>query len=249
MIKKIFISILFLLLLVVGGMFFYFDSIVKSGIEVAGSSVLGTAVTVDSVSVFPLNGRGSISGLRIDNPEGFNSQYAFELDSVSVNINARSVFTDVIEIESITVIQPTITYETKITSDNIRTLLANLSSDGSSGVEASAAAEDGKQIIIRELRILDSQLNFVAAVVTAPVPLADIHMQNIGAEGESTSMVNAARLVLAELSRSILNADLPSLDTLRESVEDRLEDGVEKVEEAVGATVEELGGRLRGILN
>jgi hypothetical protein len=56
MVKKILISVVSLLLLVDGGLFFYLDSIVKSGIEVVGSSVLGTAVTGDSVSLSPLSG-------------------------------------------------------------------------------------------------------------------------------------------------------------------------------------------------
>ena len=45
MVKKILISVASLLLLADGGLFFYLDSIVKSGIEVVGSSVLGAAVT------------------------------------------------------------------------------------------------------------------------------------------------------------------------------------------------------------
>jgi len=56
MVKKILISVVSLLLLVDGGLFFYLDSIVKSGIEVVGSSVLGTAVTVNNVSLSPLSG-------------------------------------------------------------------------------------------------------------------------------------------------------------------------------------------------
>jgi hypothetical protein len=245
MIKKLFISLVLILLLVAGGMFFYFDSLVKSGIQVVGSQALGTAVTVDSVSISPINGQGSLSGLRVENPEGFDSQYAFELDSVTVNVNVSSVFTDVIEIESITIVQPVITYETKITTDNIRALLSNLASGGSAAGEEAESGEVGKQLIIREFRILDSQLNFVAAVVTAPIQLADIEISNIGAEGGSTSVANAVRVVLAELSRTILSSELPSLDLLRESVEAKLQDGVQKVE----ATAEDLGGRLRNILN
>ena len=126
MLKKTLISVVFLLLLAGGGLFFYLDSIVKSGIEVVGSNLLGTAVTVDSVSLSPLSGQGSISGLRVENPEGFESQHAFELDSVLVSIDVNSVFTDAAEIESIVIMQPVITYETKIASDNIRTLLDNL---------------------------------------------------------------------------------------------------------------------------
>ena len=156
-----------------------------------------------------------------------------------------SVFSDVLEIDSITIVQPTITYETKITTDNIRALLANLPESGAASSGSAESGEDSQQLVIHELRILDSQLNLVAAVVTAPIVLTDIEIRDIGGEGGSTSAVNAVRVVLAELSRSILNSDLPSLDLLRESVEERIEDGAQKVEEAV----EDLGGRLRGLLN
>ena len=246
MIKKILISVVFLLLLAGGGLFFYLDSIVKSGIEVVGSSVLGTAVTVDSVSLSPLSGQGSISGLRVENPEGFESQYAFELDSVLVSIDVNSVFTDTVEIESIVVMQPIITYETKITSDNIRTLLANLDEGDVAASDPESAEESEQQIIIREFQMVDSQLNFVSALVSAPITLADIEILDIGTEGGSSSAANAVRVVLQELVASILNSDdLPGLDGLRESVEDRIQDGAQRIEEVV----EDLGGRLRNILN
>tara|TARA_B110000444_G_scaffold239679_1_gene254309 strand:- start:1375 stop:2112 length:738 start_codon:yes stop_codon:yes gene_type:complete len=245
MIKKILISVVFLLLLVGGGLFFYLDSIVKSGIEVVGSNVLGTAVTVDSVSISPLSGQGSISGLRVENPEGFESQYAFELDSVLVNINVNSIFTDVAQVESVTIMQPIVTYETKITSDNIRTLLDNLSEGEVESSDVETEADSDQQLIIREFRMVDPQLNFVSAIVSAPIPLADIVMRDIGGEGDSSSAVDSIRLVLQKLVQSIVSADLPSLDGLGEAVEGRIQDGAQRVEEAV----EDLGGRLHNILN
>ncbi len=245
MIKKIVITVLVLLALVGGGVYYYLDTLVKSGIEVAGSSVLGTAVTVDSVAISPLSGQGSISGLRVKNPEGFDSEYAFELDSVLVKLNVNSLLSDTAEIESITIMQPIITYETKITTDNIRTLLNNLPRGDGAANEDAAADGSSQQIVIRDFRMLGSQLNFVSAVASAPLTLADIEIQNIGAEGGSASAANAVRVVLQELVRTILNSDLPSLDLLRESVEGRIQDGAQRVEEAV----QDLGGRLRNILN
>ena len=245
MIKKILISVVFLLLLVGGGLFFYLDSIVKSGIEVVGSSLLGTAVTVDSVLVSPISGQGTISGLRVENPEGFDSQYAFELDSVSVNIDVNSLFSDVVEVESVTIMQPIITYETKITTDNIRTLLANLPESEPAAGSADEAVEPAQKLVIREFHMVGSQLNFVTAIASAPVTLADIEIRNIGAEGGSASTANAIRVVMQELVQTILSSDLPSLDLLRESVEGRVRDGAQRVEEAV----EDIGGRLRNILN
>jgi hypothetical protein len=206
---------------------------------------LRAAVTVDSVSLSPLSGQGSISGLRVKNPEGFESQYAFELDSVLISIYVNSVFTDAAEIESIIIMQPIIIYETRIVSDNIRTLLANLDGGDAASSDPESADESGQQIIIRELLMVDSQLNFVSSLVSASIKLADIKIRDIGAEVGSPSAANAVRVVLQELMASFLNSDLPSLDGLRESFEGRIQDGAQRVEEAF----EDLGGRLRNILN
>jgi hypothetical protein len=195
-IKKTLISVVFLLLLAGGGLFFYLDSIVKSGIEVVGSNLLGTEVTVDSVSLSPLSGQGSISGLRVENPEGFESQYAFELDSVLVSIDVNSVFTDAAEIESIVIMQPVITYETKIASDNIRTLLDNLDEGDAPSSDPETEDDSAQQIIIREFRMVGSQLNFVSALVSAPITLADIEIRDIGAKSATVSAANAVRVVL-----------------------------------------------------
>lgn len=240
-----------LLVLLLGGVvFYYFDALLKGAIEVVGTEVLGTSVTVTSVSVSPLNGRGSISGLRIENPQGFNADYVIELSAILLNINTSTVFSEVVEIESVTIVRPQITYETRITTDNIRTLLGALSSTQSSSSNAERAASGGsKRVIIRQLQILEPQLTLVAAGITAPISLPDIQLQNIGTASEATTVPAAIATVLAALSTSILAANLPPLDDLAKTVQDRLRDGVEQVEAVLADTVEELGSRLRRILN
>ena len=108
----------------------------------------------------------------------------------------NSVFTDAAETESIVIMQPIITYETKITSDNIRTLLNNLEEGNAASSDPESAEGYGQQIIIREFRVVDSQLNFVSVLVSAPITLADIEIRDIGAESATASAVNAVRVVL-----------------------------------------------------
>jgi hypothetical protein len=62
-IKKVLVSLIFVVVLLLAGAFFYIDSIVKNGIEVVGSQVLGTAISVASVSISPLSGSGTIREL------------------------------------------------------------------------------------------------------------------------------------------------------------------------------------------
>jgi hypothetical protein len=243
MIKKLLSSLLLLIVLAVGAMFLYLDRIVTTGIEVVGSQVLGTEVTVASVAISPLNGSGSISGLEIRNPEGFDSDYIFQLEQVEVSLNAASLLSDVIEIESIIITQPEITYETRITTDNVRALLENIG--GSGGETATADSEAGKELFIRDFRLLGPQVNLVAAVASAPISLPDIELTDIGTEDNAATVAQVLEVVLSALRRTILEAELPGLDMLREGLENRLQDGIEEAEEVV----EDLGNRLRGILD
>lgn len=245
MIKKILISLLLLLLIIGGGVFYYFDSIVKSGIEVAGTRVLGTQVSVGSTLVSPLSGSGSISGLQIRNPEGFDAEYVFQMDQIEVNLNASTVMSDVVEIESVVITRPQITYERRLTTDNIRALLENIGSAGGGDEGSSEESASTRRIIIREFRMLQPQLNLVAASIEAPIPLPDIVLNNIGEESNAATVAEAARQILRAINTSILNSDLPVLDMLRENVENRLQDGVQEVENAV----EEVGNRLRGLFD
>ena len=72
----------------------------------------------------------------------------------------------------------------------------------------------------------------------------------LGAAGITTrrgerTVADALRQILSAVSTSILNSDPPIFEMMRENVEERLQEGVEEVENAV----EEIGDRLRGILN
>jgi len=95
----------------------------------------------------------------------------------------------------------------------------------------------------------------VSALGSAPVTLPDIILSDIGGPSGGVSVAEAAGTVLRELIASIGAAQLPSVDQLRERVEQRAREEVERleeevtnrVEEALGTSTEELGNRLRGL--
>lgn len=249
MIRKVLLSLLVLLIVIGAGSYFYLDSIVRRGIEVVGSNVLDTNVSVASVALSPLNDNGSITDLRIQNPEGFNAEYIFELGYVSVNLDLNSLLSDVIKIESVIIAQPVITYETRVTTDNVRALLANL--PGGVGDPAPTPGAEGasKQLIIRELHILNPQLTLAAGGLSAPVQLPDIMLRDIGTEAEAATVAEALRVILSALRTAILQADLPGLELLRDSIENSLQDAVDQADQTIDSAVEKLGNRLRQLGN
>jgi hypothetical protein len=248
MIKKIIGLLTVLLLVAIGGIIFYLDSLVQRGIEVAGSRVLGTAVTVDSVFLSPLSGSGSISGLRIANPEGFDSPYAFELGEVSMALNLGSLSTDLVEVDSVIITSPRITYETTISNDNIRALMRNIETGGSDSQEETAAAP-GKDIIIHDFQILSPQLDLVTAVASAPVQLRDIQLTGIGTGNNGVTARELTRMILSRINQAIIEGNIPGLEGLRNEARERLQEVEDEARSRVDDAVEDLGNSLRDILN
>lgn len=236
------------LLIVGAGIFVYlnFESGLRRGIEIAASDALGTQVTVSGVSLSPLSGQGSIRGLTVANPEGFDAPYAMELGSLDVAVNLSSLVTDVIEIDSIVVNEMKVTYETNVLNDNIRALLANLPSSGAAPVvEASPDAAPSKKLIIRDLRMLSPQIDLYTKVASAPVPLPDIQLQNIGEQSNAVTVAEAARQIIVAINRALVNEGVPNMDVLLDGAKQQLEEGVKKV----GDAVENLGNGVRSLFD
>jgi uncharacterized protein involved in outer membrane biogenesis len=114
MTRKLLIAAAVFLLVVAGVAVFLYnsiDSIVKTAIERFGSDITGTEVSVASVDISLKSGRGTIRGLRVDNPEGFSSHDALELGEVTLDIDVASLNKDPIVIEEIRVMAPAVRAE------------------------------------------------------------------------------------------------------------------------------------------
>lgn len=244
--KKLLIT---LAVLIIGGGVFaylYYETGIRRAIEIAGSNALGVPVTVTGVSISPFTGEGSIRGLNIANPEGFDAPYAIELGGLDLKVNVGSLVSDVIEVNSIVISDAKITYETKLVTDNIRTLLNNLPNDGAAPVvEANPDAAASKQVIIRDLRIMNPQISLHTAVASAPIPLPDIQLQNIGEQSDAVTVAEAARQILAAINRAVISGGIPNMDVLIDGARQQLQEGARKV----GDAVEELGNGIHSLFD
>lgn len=244
--KKLLIGLA--VLIIGGGLLAYlnFESGIRRGIEIAGSNALGVPVTVTGVNVSPFSGQGSIRGLSIANPQGFDAPYIIELGGVDIDVNVDSLFTDVIEINSILISDAKITYETKLVSDNIRTLLNNLPNSGAAPViEANPDAPATQQVIIRDLLMANPQINLHTRVASAPIILPDIQLQNIGEQGNAVTVAEAARQIIGAINGAVISKGIPSMEVLLDGAREQLQEGVKKV----GDAVEELGNGVRSLFD
>jgi len=87
------------------------DKLVAKGIEKYGSEATGTKVSVTGVDISLREARGSIAGLTVASPEGFDARTALSLDDITVAIDIKSLREDPIVVNEIRIKAPVVSAE------------------------------------------------------------------------------------------------------------------------------------------
>lgn len=232
LIKGIVIGIPVVIVAVIVVLYFSFNLIVKNGVETIGPEVLGADVVLQKVNISMFSGKGQLKGLVIGNPEGFQSESAFKLNEVRVAVDLFSVLSNKIVIDEILIDSPEITYETSGGKNNIEALLENIndfvgtSKDGDAESKEDASQESGKKVQINDFLVSNASVNLSATILQGEkltLPLADIHLEDIGKGDEGVSMSDALKKVFAELNKNIAGAVAAPLKSTGKTVEKTLD--------------------------
>ncbi|WP_416305626.1 hypothetical protein [Neptunicella sp. SCSIO 80796] len=126
--KKLFIVVGLLAVMLAGGVWYLFsgaDEFIRSQIEKQGSAFLGTSVQVASVKLTPQQGQLVISGLEVNNPDGFSDADAISFALVSLDLGGA--FSEPYSIQEIRIDKPEILYEVDASGEgNLMVLKRNL---------------------------------------------------------------------------------------------------------------------------
>ena len=162
------------------------DRGIKTAVETIGPEMTQSPVTLSSVDLSLTTAKGSFSGLRVANPKGFSAADAFSLGEISFAMDADSLASDTIIIDSLRIVAPEITMERVDGSSNLERIQSNIANYIGTDTEQSSTAESGKKFIIRDLRITGGKISYAIlngkGIVLA---LPDLHLTDIGqSDGE-----------------------------------------------------------------
>lgn len=211
----------FLVLLLAGFtvLAFTLNGLVKSSIERTGTELTQTGVSVEQVSINPWSGSGTIEGLRVRNPEGFESEHAIVIQNFEVSLNIRSIFSDTLIINEIILTEPAISVIQKVPQNNLRMLMRNM--------DEAADEPDSQAMLIRSLLVLDAQVTVTPSIGEQPsatVIMDEIELQNVGEDGSAT-----AKQVVRQVASRIINEAMKTalsgqLDELKNKAKDAVKD-------------------------
>jgi hypothetical protein len=189
------------------------DAIVKRAIETYGTEILQTDVHLDRAEIHPGEGKGALVGLRVGNPEGFQTGSALELGRIVLALDLQSVTANPIVIREIVIERPSVTYEIRPGGSNLAAIQRNAqtyaggeeSSSGAPSPQESGDETAGRTLVIEDLYIRDGEVQVSAAGLqgrTVRTPLPEIHLTGIGREKGGATPAEVAQRILGAISRS-----------------------------------------------
>jgi len=187
--------------------------IIEAAIETFGPKITQTTVKVKSVNVSPFSGVGTIRGFVLGNPKGFKTESAIKFSKVRIELDPKSVLTDVIVINKVLIEAPEITWEGGFGNSNLVKIQKNVeqfSRKFSSKKKKETSTQ--KKILIRDLVIKDAKVNVSLTLMggnAIPLILPEIHLKNIGGkDGGSVAEVSSKilRSITGSITKGISNS-------------------------------------------
>lgn len=215
MIKRAFIAIAVLIIILFGAVFavfFYIDAIAKRAIESGGTYALGVKTTVDSAKVGILGGTFSMSGLNVANPSGFSSPHFLSLGSAGVAVSLSSLQQPVVELPKLSFENLNVSLEKKGGTANYNVILDNLAKLKSKE-SSSKSNGDGKRFVIKDLTLKNIKVGVdliggpgaIGDLTKVTIPLDEIRLQNVGQTGTG---VGGTGVTMEQLTSIIVQAVL-----------------------------------------
>jgi hypothetical protein len=193
--RNVIVSLFLALFVVAAGgawwLFMSIDGMVKQAIERWGTEMTGVTVKVDSVKIRAADGRGTILGLSVGNPKGFEARHAVTLGEMRLTIDAASITRDVVVIRELVLVAPDVAYERGQGSDNLALIQKNL--DAWAATNAGAKQKEagpGRKFVIESIVIRDGKAHF-SATLSAPMPV--LQLRDVGRKSNGATAGEVAR--------------------------------------------------------
>ncbi len=200
--------ILALLVLVPLSALFWLQSSIRGLIQDQGRLAFGTATEVGAADLSLWSGRLELSGVRIDNPEGFQSPRFIDVGQIDVSFEPSSLFGQTVKISRIDIRNVEIHLENQRGKFNYRPILDHIRKSASEGGGGGSAGA-GKKLTIEKLRVSGVQARLMlgvggAALGNSTVQVPDQEFENLGSDGGgSMAMQQLMRKIVESLMRGV----------------------------------------------
>ena len=223
-----------LLLVAYIGLNFFLGSVVKAGVNRFGPRITQTKVELSGAQLSPLSGSGTLTGLSVGNPPGWNAEKAFYLGQVRVAVKPFSIFGDHIVINEVFIDHPEFVYETKIVASNIGDLLKNIEAATGGGKDR-PTAENGKPVKfeVKHFRMQNGTVTVGFGPTALKLPMPPIELNDLGTKEGGITPDQLTFAVMRSVTPSIIAATAQAAGQIGTTGGAAALEGVKKTGEAI----------------
>tara|TARA_B100000809_G_C15060640_1_gene502254 strand:- start:516 stop:1301 length:786 start_codon:yes stop_codon:yes gene_type:complete len=209
------------------------DGIIKTVVETVGSDVTQVSVTLDAVSTELLAGRIELHSLVIDNPEGFDGAYLFDMDQVALQVEPATLIGKVIVINEVLIDGAKISAELKGQTTNLQALEKNIAQSTSSSTAKPAAETTQNDTEGADVLLMVEKFSFINSNLQLKtdqwgdrtVKMPNILLSDLGDKQSGLTPEQLTQLVISRLSENVQTA---VEDEVKNMVKDKAKEQLNK---------------------
>jgi uncharacterized protein involved in outer membrane biogenesis len=251
--KVLLTSVLIIIIAIAAALYYVWtslDTLVETAIENYGSQVTQTSVQVHEVKLRDTlaQGKGSIAGISVANPNGFSTPHAFTLGRIETQLDIDALTPDLIVIDAITIGAPQMFFEINNEGQaNFNVLKNNISSAipaKPAGKQPETASSDAEiKLTIRRLRIQNGTVEATLMPLDGKklmTTLPQIELQNLGGKKGGTPEEIAQQIlnVMIDQTRAAVD-ELGIEQQLKDAANQRISEEKAKLEKQADEQIEQ----------
>ncbi|GAA5139813.1 hypothetical protein [Thalassotalea piscium] len=230
---KILATFLVVVLILLGGSLWFLangslNDFVKTQIESVGLNITEQQVKVSSVDIALTEGSGTIKGLKIPNPSGYDYPNAFTLAETTLDINLSSLTKTPIVIDAVIIKAPQAFVQLKENGDsNIQDLLDIINKNIGTSTQKDKTASTGAEPKISVSKVILENTNLTVDLTAFgnkahQVTLPNINLTNIGGPEGLPASELGSDIVKEALSMIWKEAKKEQKNILKDKLKDKL---------------------------
>ncbi len=200
-VRFVFCAALSLVVVTVLAVNLFADRAVKAGIERAATETLNVAVTVSNVDLTIMAGKLALQNLLISNPPGYQYDKLLELKKAEIEIDIKSLLSDVVNIKEIKLNGVNVVLEQRdISRNNLQDVITSIHSASKEG--------EGKSLRVDNLEMSNITVRMELPSVpaqddTITLELSPIRMTDLGRDNKLDLADLSGEIVLAIANRLV----------------------------------------------
>lgn len=259
--RKVLVSLAALAVAVALAAVLFLDSYAARLVSEEATSALGVTTKVSSAHIGLVSGRSTVSGVAIEQPEGFPKGEMLTLREGSITVGLTKLMGGKIVIDELTLTGITVTLDEANGKLNLEVVASNLSGEDASDAKATAPQTPGREVVIQRLTIRDIRVivaGTAAKLAGKPVEVTipDIVVTDLGTKTSGSDIAaEVSTQLISHLTIAIVQARIEGLpDTILSGLNeaagnlhgalsdfaDTAKEGLKKAAEGIGDAVKDL---------